>query len=116
MQPRNSDAIALLDAADGTADADDRTHAFMAGDERRFRFDRPIAVCGVEVGVADPGRGDADEDLILVRLRNGYFLDCERLAELAHNSCLHRAGHEFSPFGTGADLNTLSDRRIGRSD
>ena len=86
MQPRNADPIALLDAADGTADADDRTHAFMAGDERRFRFNRPIAVRGVEVGVANPGRRDANDDLVLVRLRNRYFLDYERLAELAHEA------------------------------
>ena len=95
MQPRNADPIALLDAADGTADRDHRSHAFVARDEGRFWLDGPIAVRGVEVRVADPGRRDANEDLVLVRLRNRYLLDRERLAELADDGCLHRAGHEF---------------------
>jgi hypothetical protein len=112
MQPRNADPIALLDAADGTADRGHCSHAFVARDERRFRFDGPIAMCGVEVGVADPGRRDADEDLILVRLRNGYFLNDERLAEFADDGCFHRGGHQCSPISTGADRNTWSDRRI----
>ena len=49
MQPRNSDAIALLDAADGTADGGHRPHAFVTGDEGRVRLDGPIALGGVEV-------------------------------------------------------------------
>src|SRR4029453_7234109 len=112
MQPWNSDPIALLDAADGTADRNHRSNAFVARDEGRFWLNGPIALHGVEVRVADPGRRDANEDLVLVRLRHGYFLDYERLAELGNNSRLHRAGHEFSPLVTGAYLNTSSDRRI----
>src|SRR5271167_87753 len=97
MQPRNSDPIALLDAADGTAHRDHRSHAFVARDEGWFWLDGPIALRGVKVRVADPGRREANEDLILVRLRNEYFLNYERLAEFADDGCFHRGGHEFPP-------------------
>src|SRR4030095_1701659 len=42
MQPRNSDPIALLDAADGTAQRGHRSHAFVAWDEARLWRDGPI--------------------------------------------------------------------------
>src|SRR4029450_3450996 len=97
MQPWNADPIALLDAADRTADRGYRSNAFVSRDEGRLWLDGPIALRGVQVRVANPGRRDANEDLVLVRLRNRYFLDYERLAELGNNSRFHRAGHEFSP-------------------
>src|SRR5208282_3510436 len=112
MQPRNSDPIALLDAADGTADRGHRSHAFVAGDEGWFWLDGPIALRGVEVRVADPGRRDANEDLVLVRLRNGYLLECERLSEFADDGRFHSVAHRFSPLVTSADLDTLHNRRI----
>src|SRR5271167_92263 len=93
MQPRNSDSIALLDVADGTADRDHRSHAFVTRDEGWFWLDGPIALHGVEVRVADPGRRDANEDLVLVRLRNRYFLKRERLSEFADDGCFHRVAH-----------------------
>ena len=115
MQPRNSDPIALLDAADGTADRGHRSHAFVAGDEGRFWLDGPIALRGVEVRVADPGRRDANEDLVLVRLRNRYLLECERLSEFADDGCFHRVAHRFSPLVSSAYHGALICRHMGRS-
>src|SRR4030095_3386768 len=97
MQPRNSDAIALLDAADGTAERDHCSHAFVTRDEGRFWLDGPITLSGMEIRVADARRRDANEDLVLVRLRNRYFLDYEWLAELGKNKNPHRSCPEISP-------------------
>src|SRR4029453_5722724 len=44
MQPRKADSIALLDAADGTADRGHRSHAFVAGIEGRLWLAGPSAV------------------------------------------------------------------------
>ena len=45
------------------ADRDDVADALVAGDERRLRLDRPVALGGVQVGVADAARRDLDQDL-----------------------------------------------------
>src|SRR5512140_3417338 len=115
MQPRNSDPIALLDAADGTARRGHRSHAFVAGDEGRVWLDGPIALHGVEVRVADPGRRDANEDLVLVRLRNRYLLECERFSEFADDGCFHRVAHRCSPLVSSACHGALIYRHMGRS-
>ena len=48
---------------DAGADRLDDADALVAGDERRRRLDRPVAVGGVDVGVAQAARLDADQDL-----------------------------------------------------
>ena len=64
-EPRQRDAHARLEAvlvagAEPLDDAD----ALVAGDERRRGLHRPLAAGGVDVGVAEPGRLDADEHLL----------------------------------------------------
>ena len=98
MQPRNADAIALLDAKDGTADGGHRPHAFVSGYEGRVRLDGPIALRCVEIGMADPRRGNTDENLVLLGFRNGHFLDREWSPEMVDDGGFHRAGHAWSPF------------------
>jgi hypothetical protein len=49
-----------------------------AGDERRRRLDRPVAVGGVDVGVAAPRGLDPDDDLALTSDRLGNLVDDER--------------------------------------
>jgi hypothetical protein len=90
---RNSDPVAVLDAVHGTADRRDRSHAFVAGDERRAGLDGPVALRRVKIRVTDTGRGDADEDLALVRLRNRHFLERERLSQLPDDGCFHHLDH-----------------------
>src|SRR5208282_4798449 len=107
MQPRNTDPIAFLDAADGTADGGHRSHAFVARDEGWFWLDGPIALRSVEVRVADTGRRNANQDLVLVRLWNRYLLECERLSKFADDGCFHRVAHRFSPLVSSALYSAL---------
>jgi hypothetical protein len=45
--------------------------AFMAGNERRLGLDRPVAMNGVKVGMADAARRDLDQDLSGPRVGTG---------------------------------------------
>ena len=62
-EPRHRDAVAERDLGDAGAELDDDADALVAGDERRRRLDRPVAVGGVDVGVAQARRLDLDADL-----------------------------------------------------
>ena len=57
--PRRRSCRSVTPAPERLDDAD----ALVPGHERQRRLDRPVAVRGVDVGVAQPGGLDADEDL-----------------------------------------------------
>jgi hypothetical protein len=61
----------------------------VAGDERRFRLDWPVAVRGVDVGVAQTRRLDPDHDFARPSDRLWHVLDDQRLAELMDYSGFH---------------------------
>src|SRR5512132_3553346 len=61
-----------------------------AGDEWRRRLDRPVAVGGVDVGVAEPRGLDPDDDLALTGDRLGNLLDDERPCEVLDDRGPHR--------------------------
>ena len=71
IEPRDADAVAFLDVRNAGADGGDMADALMARDEGRLGLDRPIAVRGVQVGVADAARRDLDEDLASLGLGTG---------------------------------------------
>jgi hypothetical protein len=61
----DADEVAWLDAADGLgADADSDADDLVARDDRE-RLWAPVTVDGVDVGVADAGVLDRDEDVVL---------------------------------------------------
>ncbi len=93
VKPGHADPVAFLHVPHACADGDDMAHALMARDERRLGLERPVAVGGVEVGVADAGRRYLDEDLSWAGRRHGDFFDCQRLAELMDDGCHHAFGH-----------------------
>jgi hypothetical protein len=60
MQPRDADSISFLYVSDTRAQRHHDTSTFMPRDKWRSRFDRPIAIGGVQVGVTYAGRDDLD--------------------------------------------------------
>ena len=67
----------------------------MTTDERRLRWDGPVALRGVEVGVADTGALHLDETLAgleILGLRDGDLLDLERRTGRADDGGLHGLG------------------------
>jgi len=91
------------------AERGDLAHALVAGDERRGRLDRPVAVGGVQVGVADAAGVDPGDDLARSRRRDGNLADVERRTEPGHDRGLHGAGQAF---GHGPSPSASRDRPI----
>jgi hypothetical protein len=54
-QPRVADLVTDLEVVHTLTECDDGAVALVAGDERRLRLDRPIAVRRMQIGVAHPG-------------------------------------------------------------
>ena len=77
-EPRQRNPVADLVRDDAVAELLDDPDALMTGDERCRRFDRPVAAGGVDVGVADAGRLDPDQDLAGARCGDGKIADLER--------------------------------------
>ena len=71
------------------ADLLDDPDALVTGDERRGRLDRPVAVGGVDVGVAQACGLDLDQDLARAGYWLGHVLDAERFGEIVDDCCLH---------------------------
>jgi hypothetical protein len=64
-----------------------------------MRLYRPIALRGVQVGVAYAARLDLHHDVAGARLRHLDLLDSQRLVELTHYSGFHGLVHGSAPFG-----------------
>ena len=73
------------------ADADpfDDADTLMPGGERQGGLDRPVTVGGVDVGVAQAGGLDPDDDLARTGLGLGHLLDGERCGEVVDDGSLH---------------------------
>ena len=63
IEPGYADAVALLDVPDAHADGDDVSYTLVTRDEGRLRLDRPVALNGMEVRVADARRRDLNKNL-----------------------------------------------------
>jgi hypothetical protein len=96
IEPGDADAVAFPDVRDAGAHGGDMTDAFVTRDERRLGLHRPIAVRGMQVGVADAARRDPDEDLAGAGVRHGNLLDNEGLPEFTDDCCFHGLGHVTS--------------------
>jgi hypothetical protein len=88
-EPRDRDAVADRDAGDVLADLLDDADAFVAGDERRGRLDRPFTAGGVDVGVAEAGGLDPDDDLAAAGRGLGDVLDRQGLVEGLDDGSFH---------------------------
>ena len=91
-EPRHRDAVAEGDLGHARAELDDDADALVAGDERRRGLHGPVAVGGVDVGVAEPGRLDPDAHLTELEAEDRHLLDGQRLAEGVHDGGAVGAG------------------------
>ena len=89
-EPGHGDAVAERDLRDAGAELLDDADALVAGYEGRRRLDRPVAVRRVDVGVAETGRLDPDEDLARAGNRRLDLLEPQRLGERVHDRRLHQ--------------------------
>ena len=62
-EPRHRDPVAECDLGHAPAELAHDADALVAGDERRSRLHRPVAVRGVDVGMAEARRLHLDQDL-----------------------------------------------------
>ena len=74
-QPRVADLVADLQVVDTVTECDDGAVALVAGDERRLRLDRPITVCGMQIGVADAGGLQLHQGFTVARRGQVEFLE-----------------------------------------
>lgn len=81
VQPLNTGLVADLELGDELALGDDDSRAFVAAHEWHFDGDRPVAHHGVEIGVADSGVADFDENLVGTGLGDGDLFVDERAAD-----------------------------------
>jgi hypothetical protein len=72
------------------ADRLDDAHALVSRRERQLRLHGPITVRRVDVGVAETGRLDLDDDLAGPRNRLREILDLRRLVEAVYDNRAHR--------------------------
>src|ERR1700720_2924623 len=93
VQPRDPDAVAFLQMFHARSNLGHKSRAFMPGYKWQSGFHRPIAVCGMQVGVADTTRDHFDQSLTRPWIRNWNFPNLQRLAEFLDESCLHCICH-----------------------
>ena len=89
-EPWHCNAVAQHDLRDAGAELLDDSDALVAGYEGRRRLHRPVAVRRVDVGVAEAGRLDPDEDLALAGNRSLDLLEPQRLGERVHDRRFHQ--------------------------
>jgi hypothetical protein len=92
VKPGHAHAIAFLDMLDVLAHRRHIAHALVAGNEGRMRLDRPVAFGCMQIGVADAGSSDLDQDLIVCRSGHRHFFNRERLPEGTHHGGFHGLG------------------------
>ena len=88
-QPGHGGPLPHVQARHARTHRIDDADALMPGHERRNRLGRPVAVCGVNIGMAQPGGFHLDRDLPRPRLGNRPVLDEERAPELLNHCGLH---------------------------
>ncbi|MCY1293477.1 hypothetical protein D9M70_427380 [compost metagenome] len=81
VQPGHADAVAFLHPGHPGAHRGDVADALVPGNERQARLHRPVALGGVQVGVADAGRLDLHQHLPGAGQGDFHFLDPQRFAE-----------------------------------
>src|SRR6478735_860223 len=112
-EPGQGDPISDGDVLDAVADTLDDADALVARDERQRGLDRPVAVCGVDVGVAQAGGLDPDQNLTCLRNRFVELPDGQALGEVGDHSCLHGRSPSVVPARRPAYATGYGTQRCG---
>lgn len=70
----DTSVVAKLNILNKRSKANDNTGSFMSSHQRKLGSQRPVAIDCMEIGVADPGVLDVDENLIWAGFLNWNFL------------------------------------------
>ena len=93
MQPRNADPVALFDATHAWPKGSHVTDTFVTRNKGRLWFHWPVSLGGMQIGVADASRLDANEDFASPRFGNWHLLEHKRFPEALNDSRLHHFRH-----------------------
>ena len=95
VQPRDPDAVAFFEMGYACAHRCHDAGSFVAGDEGQGWLDRPVAIGGVKVGVANSAVGNFDQHLAGSWIRNANLSHLERLTEPLDYGCFHHLRHDY---------------------
>ena len=97
VEPGHSDPVALLYDRYARSDGDDQPDGLMARNEWERGLDRPVAMRGMEIGVAYTAGLGFDEDLARPGRRDVPFLKQQGFSKLLDYCGGHFACHEVTP-------------------
>jgi hypothetical protein len=82
----------------------------MARNERQGWLYGPVAVHGVQVGVANTRSGNLHQDLPVLHLGHGYFFNAQRLPVLTGNGGFHGLWHGVQGMRLGVKAQDAGNR------
>ena len=93
VEPGHTDPVTLLHDSHASSDGGDQPDGFMARNEWKRGLQRPVAMRGMEIGVANTAGLGLDQDL--AHLGRGYVKlpKHQRFSEPLHNRGLHFMCH-----------------------
>ncbi len=107
VEPGHADSVALLDDGHPGAQCDNDADRLVTGNEGRGRLQRPVAVRGMQVGVADAARFGLHQNLAWSGRWDIPFLEHQRLSDRGDDRGLHLVGHLGPLLGTRFRRNRL---------
>jgi len=93
IEPGDSDPVALLHDGHARSNGCDQADGLMAGNEGERGLRRPVAMRGMEIGVAYAARLGLDQDLSRAGRRDVQFAKLQRLSKLLNYCGLHLERH-----------------------
>jgi hypothetical protein len=100
VEPGNPDPVAFLHDCHARSDGSDQSDGLMARNEREIGLYGPVAMRGMEIGVAHAARLSFDHDLAGAGRRDIPFPKHQGCSELLDNCGVHlaRFGRRDVPF------------------
>ena len=94
VEPGHANAISQLKVGDIRPYRHHLADPFMTGNKRRYRFDGPVALRRMEIGMADAGRRNFHQHLPCANFWYGYLLNNQRCTKRLNHGSFHHF-HDF---------------------